>query len=146
MLLVTLKTLFKGRGKESIRPSSASLGMRSAMYLAVLCSIGVGLMAATTINLTTNAIAYVTQKASFEIRITIGKTLNVLQWLAFGFSIPYAIGLWGMFVREGGTLRSTGMLGGESASKHSDSSSAPLPEASFPPGGDSGIMGPPPGF
>ncbi|KAF2112716.1 Ca2+ regulator and membrane fusion protein Fig1-domain-containing protein [Lophiotrema nucula] len=81
--------------------------LRQASFTTMWLSVGFALVSAITIHQTTNALSYITQVGAASLAITAGQTLIILQWLAFGLSVLFAVGITSMFPKEGGTISST---------------------------------------
>lgn len=110
--------------------------LRQATMVTLWVSVAFVLAAAVSIEQTLNALVFVSpvNLATTGIKITAGKGLDVLQWLAFGFSVVFAFGVSLMFRKEGGTIQSAGLA----------DTSAPSLAAAPPPPPPVGALPPPP--
>ncbi|ORX92463.1 Ca2+ regulator and membrane fusion protein Fig1-domain-containing protein [Clohesyomyces aquaticus] len=82
--------------------------LRQASLTTIWLSVAFALASAISIQQTINALAFITETNSVSMKITAGQTLIILQWLAFAFSVLFALGVAMMFPRQGGTILSTG--------------------------------------
>lgn len=108
--IVLLKKNFKEVTKDNTIASRRRHFLRHASLTTIWLSVSFSLASATSINQTMNAMAYITQAEGSNVRITAGKTLNVLQWFAFASSALFAAGVASIFTREGGMIQSTGPM------------------------------------
>lgn len=128
-----LKRHFNVRTGDNTIASKRRHLLRKAAFSTMWLSIAFSLVSAMSINQTTNALDYVTQADSSTVRITTGKTLNVLQWLAFSFSVLFAIGMVNIIRREGGMIVSTGSTKSGYLGNLLDTHGVPLPPPPPPP-------------
>ncbi|KAF2679530.1 hypothetical protein K458DRAFT_408135 [Lentithecium fluviatile CBS 122367] len=127
--LFVLKRSFTAQQDERITRRRYTI--RGASLALLWISTAFTLASALSVNQMTSALDYITDvNSTSRFRITGRKTLNVLQWLAFAFTLLFVLGVSSIFTRKGNTLGSSG-----SSTKTGDTNrgSVPLPPLPPPP-------------
>ncbi|KAF2803696.1 uncharacterized protein BDZ99DRAFT_481699 [Mytilinidion resinicola] len=112
ILTLLLKRQLKASTKDNAIALKRKKMLRSASLTTIWISVGLVLASSIAISQATGAMAFITQRDTVStIRITAGKTLSVLQWLTFSFSLIFAVGISAIFQKQGGVIESAGSTG-----------------------------------
>lgn len=107
--LLVLKRSFTAEVEEGRKAVNLREKLRSACLKLLWLSAALTLASALSVNQVTSALEYITRtESASEIQITGGKTLNILQWLAFASTSLFVTGVSCIFTREGGILSANG--------------------------------------
>ncbi|KAF2111179.1 hypothetical protein BDV96DRAFT_603303 [Lophiotrema nucula] len=109
IFVVLLKRICRAVPTNNAAQNQKRLFLRSVALMAIWSPVAFALAAALSVNQATSALAYITRvQDAPELQVAAGETLVVLQYLAFAITALFAIGISGIFTREGGQIRSSG--------------------------------------